>query len=200
MPGRVVAVAVLGGVAPAVGPDAAEGGASALIRTFAPLMRRARQPVGGVLRGLVHLLEPLADRAVDLFARQMPPGDQRLFADPAVRLMFTEDLLLGSRRHMQALCLDVVMFGRHWGFELADIQVPVHLFYGDADVIVPVHHGEHMARRIPGARLLIRPGEGHLGGLGASHEVFDTIFAHWPDEAHAAEPTHGAELPHAQLP
>jgi pimeloyl-ACP methyl ester carboxylesterase len=186
MPERVVAVAVLGGVAPAVGPDAAPGGASALIRTFAPLMRRARQPVGGMLRGLVRVLEPLADQAVDLFARQMPPGDRRVFEDPAARSMFVEDLLLGSRRHMQALCLDVAMFGRHWGFALADI-------------IVPVHHGEHLAERIPGARLQIRPGEGHLGGLGASHEVFEAIFGHWPGEADAAEPMHGAEPPHARL-
>jgi len=86
LPGRVVAAAVLGGVAPAVGPDAAPGGASALIRIFAPWVRRARQPVGGMLRGLIRLLEPLADPAVDLFARQMPPGDQRLFEDPAVEL------------------------------------------------------------------------------------------------------------------
>jgi pimeloyl-ACP methyl ester carboxylesterase len=199
MPERVVAVAVLGGVAPAVGPDAAPGGASALIRTFAPLMRRARQPVGGMLRGLVRVLEPLADQAVDLFARQMPPGDRRVFEDPAVRGMFVEDLLLGCRRHMQALCLDVVMFGRHWGFALADIEVPVHLFYGDADIIVPVHHGEHLAERIPRARLQIRPGEGHLGGLAASHDVFAAIFGHWPDEADAAEPMPGAEPPHAQL-
>lgn len=200
MPGRVVSAAVLGGVAPAVGPDAAAGGASSLIRTFAPFMRRAHQPVGRMLRGLVRLLEPLADPAVDLFARQMPPGDRRVFEDPAVRGMFVEDLLLGSRRNMQALCLDVTMFGRHWGFALADIEVPVHLFYGDADIIVPAHHGEHLARRIPGARLLIRAGEGHLGGLGASHEVFAAIFGHWPDEADAAEPMHGAEPPHAQLP
>jgi hypothetical protein len=30
--------------------------------------------------------------------------------------------------------------------------------------------------------LRIRPEEGHLGGLGASDEVFDAILAHWDDE------------------
>ena len=109
------------------------------------------------MRGLVRLLEPLADPAVGLFARQMPPGDQRVFEDAAVRLMFQEDLILGSRRNMQAICLDVVLFGRPWGFALADIEVPVHLWYGDADIIVPLHHGRHLAERIPGAQLRIRP-------------------------------------------
>lgn len=199
LPARVVAVAVLGGVAPAVGPDAVEGGANGLIRTLAPWLHRARQPVGGLLRGLVRLLEPLADPAVGLFARQMPPGDQRVFEDAAVRLMFQEDIILGSRRSMQALCLDVVLFGRHWGFALADIEVPVHLWYGDADIIVPLHHGAHLAERIPGAQLRIRPGEGHLGGLGASHEVFDAIFGHWPGDSDVAEPKPQREAPHVQL-
>jgi pimeloyl-ACP methyl ester carboxylesterase len=200
MPARVVAAAVLGGVAPVVGPDAARGGASGLIRTFAPMMQRARQPVGGLLRGLVRVLEPFGESAVDLFARQMPPGDQRVFADAAVRSMFLEDIRLGSRRHMQALCLDVVMFGRHWGFALADIEVPVHLWYGDSDIIVPLHHGEHLAERIPNAKLRIRPGEGHLGGLGASREIFEAILGHWPDESDAAGPARRSEAPHARLP
>jgi pimeloyl-ACP methyl ester carboxylesterase len=179
---RVVAAVVLGGVAPAVGPEAAPGGASRLIRAFAPVMHRARQPLGGALRGLIRLLEPLADQAVDLFARQMPPGDQRLFQDAAMRLMFQEDLILGARRNFQAIPLDVALFARHWGFALENLAVPVHLWYGDSDIIVPPQHGEHLARLIPGARLVIRPGEGHLGGLGAAGEVFDAILGHWPDE------------------
>jgi pimeloyl-ACP methyl ester carboxylesterase len=199
MPTRVVAAGVLGGVAPAVGPDAVGGGANGLIRSLAPWVQRARQPVGDLLRGLVRLLEPLADQAVDLFARLMPPGDQRVFEDTAVRLMFQEDLILGSRRNMQAMCLDVVMFGRHWGFALADIEVPVHLWYGDADIIVPLHHGEHLAERIPGAQLRVRAGEGHLGGLGASREVFDAIFGHWPSDSDTPEPQRRSEAPHVQL-
>jgi pimeloyl-ACP methyl ester carboxylesterase len=200
LPARVVAAAVLGGVAPAVGPDAAAGGASGLIRAFAPLMRGARQPLGGMLRGLVRLLEPLADGALDLFARQMPPGDQRLFEDPAMRLMFQEDLILGARRNMQAIFLDVALFARHWGFALADIEVPVHLWYGDGDIIVPAHHGKHLAQRIPGAQLRIRLGEGHLGGLGAAREVFDAVLAHWPEEDEGDEPRPEAEPPSAPAP
>lgn len=201
LPARVVAVAVLGGVAPAVGPDAADGGANALIRTLAPWLYRVRQPVGGMLRGLVRLLEPFADFAVDVFARQMPPGDQRLFEDAAMRRMFQEDLILGSRHYMQAIPLDLALFARPWGFALGDIGVPVYLWYGDSDPIVPVQHGEHLAQRIPGAELRIRRGEGHLGGLAASQEVFEAILRHWPGEPEADAPARDeAEPPRAQLP
>jgi pimeloyl-ACP methyl ester carboxylesterase len=186
MPEYVIAVAVLGGVAPTIGIDAAEGGAVNLTRYFGPVVQHARGPLGSIMRGLVKGLEPLADQAIDLFAKVMPPGDQRVFADEAVREMFQDDLLRGSKTNMQALIADVVLFGRHWGFNLRDIQVPIHMWYGDADNIVPVEHGEHMAEIIPDSNLRIRPEEGHLGGLGASHEILDAILAHWVEDVTAA--------------
>jgi pimeloyl-ACP methyl ester carboxylesterase len=92
---------------------------------------------------------------------------------------------------MQAVWLDAVLFARPWGFALADIRVPVHLWYGDADTIVPVRHGEHLAERIPGAQLRIRREEGHLGGLGASREVVDAVLAHWPAASEPARARRG---------
>ena len=193
MPDRVVAVAVLGGVAPSVGPDAASGGGSSLAPLLGPLFRHTRQPMGLLLRNTVRLLAPFADQFTDLFSSIMPPGDQRVFEDGGIRLMFQEDLVLGSRKHMQAIFLDASLFGREWGFALCDIRVPVHLFYGDSDSIVPVAHGQHLADRIPQAVLRIRPEEGHLGGLGASQEIFDVILGHWPDDDDARESVRSAE-------
>jgi hypothetical protein len=37
-----------------------------------------------------------------------------------------------------------------------------------------------MAARLPNAELRVRAGEGHLGGLGASEEIFDDLLSHWP--------------------
>jgi pimeloyl-ACP methyl ester carboxylesterase len=192
MPERVLAGAILGGVAPSVGADAAEGGAASLVRYFEPLLRRTHGPLGSFMSSLIRVLEPFADPVTDLFARLMPPGDQRVFEDQDVRRMFQQDLILGSRRYMQALFLDAMLFGREWGFSLGDLRVPIHLWYGDADTIVPVRHGEHLAERIPGAKLRIRSQEGHLGGLGASQEIFDALLEHWADaEAPTRSPRRG---------
>ncbi len=189
MPERVAAAAILGGVAPSVGSDAAEGWSSTAMRMASPVFRRTHKPLGRMMRSLIRVLEPFADQAIDLFASTMPPGDQRIFADPELRLMFQEDLILGSRSNMRAFLLDVVLFGRTWGFPLSDIQVPVHLLYGDADVIVPVEHGHHMAERIPSSTLNIRSGEGHLGGLGASQEILDAIIECWPQSKARTKPS-----------
>lgn len=177
---RVLAATILGGVAPAVGVDAAEGGVSGLTRTLAPVIKHLRVPLNRLLVRLIRRLEPHVGTAMDTFARFMPPGDRLVFEDPAVRSMFEDDILLGSKNQMQAMLHDVAVFGRDWGFELGKITTPVYLLYGDADNIVPLKHGVHMAQRLPNAELRVRAGEGHLGGLGASEEIFNDLLAHWP--------------------
>lgn len=181
MPERVVLAAILGGVAPTRGIDAARGGASTMIRMTAPMLDRTWKPLGGAMQGLVRVLERWADPAMDLVARAMPPGDQEVFAEPRTRRMFQEDLILGSRRNMHALWLDARLFGRHWGFHLQDVPVPTFLRYGDADAIVPVAHGQHLADRLPRSDLRVYEGEGHVGSLGASREIFEVILDHWED-------------------
>lgn len=178
--GRVTAATVLGGVAPATGEDAAAGGVSTLSRLLAPVVRSTRAPMNFLLVRLIRLLASRADFAVDLAASFMPPGDQAVFEDPAMRHMFVDDILLASREQMQAMLHDVSVFARDWGFLLGEIHTPVYLLYGDADNIVPIEHGEHMARRLPNAEFRVRPGEGHLGGLGASEEIFNDLLSHWP--------------------
>ena len=176
MPDRVVGAAILGGVAPSVGPEAPEGGAVAITPMISPAFRSLRWPLGLGMRTLVIALRPWADPATDLFLQLLPPGDKAVLSEPATRRMFHDDILHGSRSWMEALFLDVGLFGRPWGFEVRNVRVPVHLFYGDADNIVPVEHGRHLAQLLPDARLDVRPQEGHLGGLGATREIFGALL------------------------
>ena len=96
--------------------------------------------------------------------------------------MFVDDLLRGGRTQFAAFVHDIVLFTRHWGFEVGAIAVPFHFWHGDADTVVPLEHGEHLAGLLPGAELRVRPGESHLGGLAASSEVLDALLGHWDGE------------------
>jgi pimeloyl-ACP methyl ester carboxylesterase len=49
-----------------------------------------------------------------------------------------------------------------WGFEPADISVPVMIMHGRQDKFVPVGHSEWLAARIPGAQARILDHDGHL--------------------------------------
>jgi pimeloyl-ACP methyl ester carboxylesterase len=176
LPEQVTAAAVLGGVAPTCGDDAADGGVLALTKRFHPLLRTFRDPLGVSLWATTRMLKPAADPVFDLYIRLSPEGDQRVFSRPEMRAMFIDDLVGGARRHFSAFVYDLVLFGQPWGFSLKDIHVPVRFWHGDADHIVPLAHGRHVASLVPDSELRVRPGESHLGSLDAAEEVLDTLL------------------------
>ncbi len=51
---------------------------------------------------------------------------------------------------------------RPWGFDLADIAVPVLLLHGRQDMFVPFGHGEWLAAHIPGVEARLLDDDGHL--------------------------------------
>ena len=177
---RVVAGAVIGSVAPSCGDEAAAGGAVALTARFNSLLGVLAEPVSLGLWAVVRVLRPLASPVFDLFARFSP--DREVFAAPGMKEMFTDDLLRGSSRQFRAPMLDLLLFGREWGFSPTQVGVPITLWHGDADYIVPVAHGEHLASLVPGAQLHVQAGAAHLANLTLGLEVLDTILERWPDD------------------
>jgi pimeloyl-ACP methyl ester carboxylesterase len=116
---------------------------------------------------------------LDLYARLSPEGDRRLLQRPEFKAMFLDDLLNGSRTQLTAPMADLLLFTQHWGFDMADVKVPVRWWHGDSDHIVPFAHGEHVVSRLHDARLVAMPGESHLGGLGVTREVLPALLEVW---------------------
>jgi pimeloyl-ACP methyl ester carboxylesterase len=181
MPDRVVAGAVLGGVAPARGREAAPGGLVNFAARFGPVYKQLHEPLGVALTAVVWALRPLSASALNLFVYLSPKGDQEVFERPEMRAMFLDDLLHGSRWGLRAPVYDLVLFSQPWGFLLRDIRVPVHFWHGDADHLVPLAHGEHQAKLVPKSKLYVRHGESHLGSLAAAEEVLDVVLSFWPE-------------------
>ena len=114
------------------------GGLTAKLMRWRPQIVAALLSVGG----------PQADREVLQRAEVLGP----LLAS------FREALRQGPRGALW----EFVLYAHDWGFALRDITVPVHLWQGEDDTVVPASHGRHQAEQLPYARAHFIPGEGHF--------------------------------------
>ncbi len=62
---------------------------------------------------------------------------------------------------------DDLAFIKDWGFDLAKISVPVKIWQGDQDLMVPYSHSQWLASKISTSELSSVPGHGHLSLIAA---------------------------------
>lgn len=163
LPDLVTGVATLGGVAPfdAEGLDWLDG--------MAP---ENHEEFGAAVEGnaaLLPYLEAFAADLRDVTGAQVAEALGGLVPD-VDRAALTGDFA----EHQAALFRDSVRTGiwgwfdddlafvRDWGFDLEAIRVPVTIWQGTEDAMVPFAHGRWLADHIPGARPRLMDGEGHL--------------------------------------
>ncbi|WP_188777616.1 alpha/beta fold hydrolase [Marmoricola endophyticus] len=73
---------------------------------------------------------------------------------------------------------DDLAFTRDWGFDPAAMSVPVFVWQGSADLMVPFAHGEWLAAHVAGATPHLLQDEGHLSvGVGAMDQIMTELAA-----------------------
>ena len=72
---------------------------------------------------------------------------------------------------------DDLAFARDWGFPLGAIRVPVTVWQGRQDAMVPHAHGDWLARHVPGAQARLFEDEGHISLVERFDDVVNELVA-----------------------
>jgi pimeloyl-ACP methyl ester carboxylesterase len=121
------------------------------------------------------MLAASAEELRDVLVSLLPPVDRDVLTGE--RAEHTKRMFARAVAHGVAGWRDDdLAFTRPWGYELVDIGVPVLLWQGVQDLMVPVAHGRWLAERIPGVEAHISEEDGHLSiAVGRLGEIYDWL-------------------------
>ena len=148
MPGLVRLVLWLGGTAPV------------MTRPYAALMGRMTNNPVAIEKGIGSLL----------------PEDELAMLNTPRFDGFIENLGEMTKHGSQGAYWDARVFLEDWGFDCADIEVPVDLFYGTEDRNVPLQMGEYYRDAIPNSNATFYEGEGHFIMYSRAQEILDRLI------------------------
>lgn len=121
------------------------------------------------------------DDVIELFGGLLSDPDREVLAAEARREEFVASLRHGLTGEWRGFLDDDQAFLKPWGFRVEDIAVPVALFFGGRDLMVPASHGRWLGTHVPGASVHHFPDDGHLSvfvrHFGALAEVLTSLGA-----------------------
>ena len=175
LPGRVTRAGALVSLAPwtAAGLDWFAGMAESNVREYTAAATNPEELTALVLRAAAAIEDNPASHVDTALDSEMPEADRQVIRDAGIRALLAENFAEALRDSADGWIDDALAFCSPWGFDPADIKVPVLVWQGERDVFTPVAHAQWLANAIPGAIMSITPNGAHFGAL----EVLPDVLA-----------------------
>ena len=100
-------------------------------------------------------------------------GDRWYFEDPARVATFEAAMRDWGRQGVDAIKWELIDVFLPWGFRLADISIPVTIWFGSQDH--RIKHMDFQARTIPHSSVVVWPDSGHLGMAKHWGEILEAV-------------------------
>src|SRR4051794_34495649 len=152
LPDRVRASLVIAGVAPrdADGLDFMAGMGEDNLEEFGVAEQGEPELAAFLENWRPELPAITGDQVAPSFTPLLPPVDVEALAG-GIADDLAESMRVGLADTADGWCDDDLAFVRDWGFSLSDITVPVLIWQGSDDLMVPFAHGQWLAANVPGA-------------------------------------------------
>ena len=125
--------------------------------------------------------------------REAQHADLKVISDAGIRRILRDNYQEALRESAYGWIDDAMAFSRDWGFDPADISVPVLLWHGQDDVYSPVQHSRWLSDHIPGSELRLESGKAHFDAMPALPDLLP-----WLKQPAPADPP--ADSPWTQQP
>src|SRR5581483_5239709 len=112
------------------------------------VLPRAPRAIGAVFAVFRASLAHAPRLAAQLTTLRAGARDKALIARPEVAHWLLGSFLEGLRRRVAGPVVDLQLFSRSWGIDLAAIRAPARLWIGTADTAVPLRAARLLARSI----------------------------------------------------
>lgn len=162
-PERVTATAIVSGIGPAQVAGLDAGRSPDVARFFRTADRHPWLARLGLRFMRYGTRTP--EKMIAATGRGMPAADRAVAERPGAAQPFATFLAEALRQGTSGVLDDARLAVRPWGFAPGPAESPLTVWHGDADTNAPVAAARWLADRVPGARLTVLPGEGHVSLL-----------------------------------
>jgi pimeloyl-ACP methyl ester carboxylesterase len=100
-------------------------------------------------------------------------GDRWFFEDPSRVATFEATMRDWRRQGVEAIKWELIEVFLPWGFRLADISIPVTIWFGSQDH--RIKHMDFQAKAIPQSSVFVWPDSGHLGVAKHWSEILEAV-------------------------
>lgn len=174
LPQRVIAGAIISGLAPPDRPQPYKG---------LPLPNKMLMIVGRRVPSLVYLLRRVMrpmiigdpDKAGEKLASTFPAADRQVIIDSGYQKLLVIDIQEGYRQGWQGPAQDDIIINSPWGFRIEEIKVRIDIWQGELDKNVPLNQGQYQHELISNSRLTVVPDQAHLYILSHWREILSAL-------------------------
>ena len=172
LPERCRAAAVLAGVAPrdAGGLDWFEGMGQDNVDEFTAAGQGIEAYEAHLEREMAPLFNVTGDQLAAGLGDLLPPVDQAALTGSVADYLSASFRHAGKQGVVGARDDGLAMFAP-WGFDLSEISVPVAIWQGRQDAMVPYGHGVWLAENVPNAQAHLFEDEGHISLVNRLDEI-----------------------------